>query len=225
MMHDRSAVKTGKPVNSRAYTKKEAAASGPRLDSRHYDIPGSIQGNVMHRQITRRGQKELIRWLRQEWRNQSAMAITLTFAAPSRRNTQQHLLAGKLKRQRKLKLNLRSRSALQGIVKGIHRDINRRAFKKAARRHDKKLALLVVWEGFQRGHPHCHCLIAKPRHMSWKRFEREVNEVLRKQPYVCHFKANKATNIGGWIGYVMKRRDKGDLLQDIDWELCHLPAV
>ena len=136
-----------------------------------------------------------------------------------------HLLPRKLEQHCRLRLGLRNRSILQGIVKGIHKDISRHAFGKAARRHGKRVPFLAVWEGFQRDHPHCHSLIAKPRHMNWKRFGHEVHEVLSKHPYICQFRAEKATDVSGWIGYMMKRRDKGDLLQDIDWELYHSPAV
>ena len=192
-------------------SRKDVLAAAPRLDSRHYDPSGSLVGNMLQGTINRNAREQLLPWLLDRWKDQEALAFSLTFSANG------HGAIGGAFRH-----DLSRRDDLQAIVRRLHRDISHAAYGHAARRYGRRLGFLAVWEGFQRRHPHCHGLleICKSR----PQFEQWVDQVFRSHPFVGEYDLQPCTDIRGWLRYLLKFRDKGELLQDIDWIACHVPG-
>lgn len=180
-------------------TNEEVLAAAPRLNDRHYDPPGSKIGNH-HFAITQcRGREALLPWLIRRWQGRPALAFSLTFAISGRN------------------------APLHAIVRQIHKHLSYQVYGHAARRYKKRLGFLVVWEGFPRNHPHCHGLLEIPP--SRAGFQEHVRRLLVTHPAIGKFDLRPCADVAGWIDYVLKLKDKGDLLQDIDWIAFHSHCI
>jgi len=209
---------------------RDAMACGPSLDDRNYDPPGSSISNVMHRINSLKVQEELRAWLGREWKDIPLVALTFTFSHKQPRlaasgNVPVHDIRGKKIADSKdsmPNLSTGKRGDIEGITRNLHKKLSYMAYGKAARRYGKRLGMAVVYEGFNRGHPHCHAILQIPASDTRAFFETRVRRVLKAHPCIGVFEISTLTSSEGWIDYMTKLKDKGDLQQDFD---CLAPPV
>ena len=192
-------------------TRQELLAAAPYMDSRYYDPPGSPIGNLLLGINIREAKEAVYRWWLEQWRDHRALAFSITFASDN---------SWTLWHDRPP--DLTKRENLQPVVRRLHRQLSYKIYGHAARYEGRRLGFLVVWEGFQRNHPHCHGLLEVPPKRPY--FKRWAHQLFISHEYVGEFDLQPCKDLHGWLKYLLKSKDKGDLLQDIDWEAYHAPG-
>ena len=99
--------------------------------------------------------------------------------------------------------------------------LNRQIFGNAYKRHNRKLAMLVVRECGAWHRHHIHAIIEKPTNLSTDEFMAKIIECWMKTDF-GYREYHYEEPIGedrktGWINYCFKRRTKADVASSIDW--------
>ncbi|MDA9529789.1 hypothetical protein ACM42_15420 [Bradyrhizobium sp. CCBAU 25338] len=94
----------------------------------------------------------------------------------------------------------------------------------AAKRHRKHLPMIVVLETSADNRLHYHCIIDRPYHCSFSRFEAVVREEWAKTDFGYRQIDIQDQPDEGWTAYLLKRRQKRSLFDSIDWANCQLIA-
>ena len=92
------------------------------------------------------------------------------------------------------------------------------------KRYGAKLRMLVVLERSADYRLHYHCIIERPYYSSFERFEAAVRDQWLKTEFGYRQVDIKDQRDGGWTDYILKQRQKGSLLDSIDWANCQLIA-
>lgn len=94
----------------------------------------------------------------------------------------------------------------------------------AAKRHGKRLLMIVVRETSADSRLHYHCIIDRPYHCTIARFEVVVREEWAKTDFGYRQIGIQDQPDEGWTDYLLKRRQKRSLFDSIDWANCQLIA-
>ncbi len=94
----------------------------------------------------------------------------------------------------------------------------------AAKRHGKHLLMIVVLEMSADDRLHYHCIIDRPYHCCFGRFESVVREEWAKTDFGYRQVDIQDQPDEGWTDYLLKRRQKRSLFDSIDWANCQLFA-
>ena len=93
-----------------------------------------------------------------------------------------------------------------------------------AKRYGKRLNCFAVVEANAEGRLHYHAIIDRPSHCEFEDFKAAIAEQWSKVSFgYRHIKVKNEPN-EGWNNYLVKLRQKSDLLDAIDWANCHLAA-
>jgi hypothetical protein len=195
--------KPGRAHESARLTRQDLAASTSHMTSDA--APGNDASFRAWKRDGYLSRKELLEWLKREWRGVDYYAGTITFG---RHDT--------------------PRDLIRRVLKGMLKTMNEKAFgKKAVRRHGRKLGFFAVYEGMGRNYPHCHFILEVPAHEDEIEFESKLRRCLENSTAIESIDIQKPEgqekNAGGWLSYLLKRRDKTDLLSDSDFELMSIP--
>jgi hypothetical protein len=71
---------------------------------------------------------------------------------------------------------------------------------------------------------HCHCIIDRPHHCSFERFNVLVREQWRRTDFGYDQVNIQDQANEGWTDYLLKQRQKSSLPGSIDWSNCQLIA-
>jgi hypothetical protein len=93
-----------------------------------------------------------------------------------------------------------------------------------AKRHGARLLMLVVLETSADHRLHFHCIIDRPYHYPLSQFETIIREQWWKTDFGYHQVDVQDQSDAGWTDYILKQRQKGSLLDSIDWANCQLMA-
>jgi hypothetical protein len=93
-----------------------------------------------------------------------------------------------------------------------------------AKRYGARLLMVVVLEISADHRLHFHCIIDRPDHCPFSRFESIVREQWWKTDFGYHQVDVQDQSDAGWTDYILKQRQKRSLLDSIDWTNCHLIA-
>lgn len=94
----------------------------------------------------------------------------------------------------------------------------------AAKRRGKHLLMIVVLETSADHRLHYHCIIDRPHHCTFGRFEIVVREQWAKTDFGYSQVDIQDQPDEGWTDYLLKRRQKRSLFDSIDWANCQLIA-
>ena len=205
-------------------TNRDAILSGPNMDSKDYDVPGSAVGNRTFRKNQWAMKKDLRPWLYGLFGKMKAVAITITFAHPARQNISSELRRQKFQGYRRDPVWSSYREEIKKFLSSLHKKLSYWAFKKAAKRHKKRLGFLAVTEGADGGNLHVHCMMELPPGERGNLLEYELSETLNRHPHVGEFKIKPINDNKGWISYMIKGRGKSDISQDVLMELIYPPS-
>jgi|SRR5665213_687939 len=90
----------------------------------------------------------------------------------------------------------------------------------AAKRHGRHLAMVSVVETSADARLHYHCIIDRPYHCSFERFNVIVREQWRRTDFGYDQVNIQDQANEGWTDYILKQRQKSSLLDSIDWNNC-----
>ena len=93
-----------------------------------------------------------------------------------------------------------------------------------AKRQGERLWMVAVLEISADGRLHYHCIIDRPYYCSFEKFCAFVREQWSKTDFGYHQIDIQDQADTGWTDYILKQRQKGSLLNSIDWDNCHLIA-
>jgi hypothetical protein len=102
--------------------------------------------------------------------------------------------------------------------------LNHAALGSKAKRHGAQLMIVAVLEISADNRLHYHCIVDRPYHCSFDRFSAIVREQWSKTDFGYHQIDIQDQADTGWTDYILKQRQKGSLLDSIDWDNCHLIA-
>ena len=91
-----------------------------------------------------------------------------------------------------------------------------------AKRHGKRLLLVAVLEISADHRLHYHCIIDRPCYCSLERFSAIIRDQWPKTDFGYHQVDIQSQSDKGWTDYILKSRQKGSLLDSIDWANCHI---
>jgi hypothetical protein len=91
-----------------------------------------------------------------------------------------------------------------------------------AKRHGKRLLLIAVLEMSADHRLHCHCIVDRPDYCSLERFNVIIRDQWPKTDFGYHQVDVQGQPDKGWTDYMLKQRQKGSLLDSIDWANCHI---
>lgn len=94
----------------------------------------------------------------------------------------------------------------------------------AAKRHVKRLLMIVVLEKSADDRLHYHCIIDRPYHCTLDRFEAVLRAQWTKTDFGYRQIDIQDQPDEGWTDYLLKRRQKRSLFDSIDWANCQLIA-
>lgn len=82
--------------------------------------------------------------------------------------------------------------------------------------------MLVVREVSANQRHHLHAIIQKPPTLSNKQFDQVVRECWGKTLFGYEeIHINHPSEKDGWLGYMMKKKTKSNLMDAVDWENSH----
>ena len=93
-----------------------------------------------------------------------------------------------------------------------------------AKRHGYQLLMVSVLEISAEKRLHYHCIIDRPPYCSLERFSAIFYEQWAKTDFGYHQIDIQDQADTGWIDHILKQRQKGSLLDSIDWTNCQLIA-
>ena len=91
-----------------------------------------------------------------------------------------------------------------------------------AKRYGVRLVMIVVLETSADQRLHYHCIIDRPYHCSFDKFGGIIREQWLKTDFGYREVDVQDQPDLGWTDYILKQRQKGSLLDSIDWANCHL---
>lgn len=94
----------------------------------------------------------------------------------------------------------------------------------AVKRHGKHLLMIVVLETSADNRLHYHCIIDRPYHCAFQRFEAVLREQWAKTDFGYRQVDIQDQPDEGWTDYLLKPRQKRSLFDSIDWANCQLIA-
>jgi hypothetical protein len=94
----------------------------------------------------------------------------------------------------------------------------------AAKRYGRRLLLIAVLEVSADRRLHYHCIIDRPYHHTFERFGQVLRDQWSKTDFGYHQIDIQDHADAGWTDYILKQRQKGSLLDSIDWTNCQLIA-
>jgi len=97
--------------------------------------------------------------------------------------------------------------------------LNRRVYGKAYARHGKQLRVIAVIEKSEFGRYHIHAALEPPVHLDHEQFEATIRECWLKTDWGYDEGLVRPNADAGWIGYMLKQRQKQGLEQ---WSDCLL---
>lgn len=93
-----------------------------------------------------------------------------------------------------------------------------------AKRYGAELLVVAVLEISADNRLHYHSIIDRPYYCSFERFCAIAREQWSKTEFGYHQIDIQDQADAGWTDYILKQRQKGSLLDSIDWDNCHLIA-
>jgi hypothetical protein len=102
--------------------------------------------------------------------------------------------------------------------------LNHAVLGSAAKRHGAQLLIVPVLEISADNRLHYHCVIDRPYYCSFERFSAIVKEQWSKTDFGYRQIDIQDQADTGWTDYILKQRQKGSVLDSIDWDNCHLIA-
>lgn len=100
--------------------------------------------------------------------------------------------------------------------------LENRILGRSARLHERRLRIIAVLEMSADHRLHYHCKIDRPYHCSLERFSAIIRDQWSKTDFGYHQVDIQDQSDQGWTDYLLKQRQKGSLLDSIDWPNCHL---
>jgi hypothetical protein len=97
-----------------------------------------------------------------------------------------------------------------------------RVLGRGAKRHGKRLLLVAVLEISADHRLHYHCIVDRPYYCSLERFSAIIRDQWPRTDFGYHQIDIQGQSDKGWTDYMLKQRQKGSLLDSIDWANCHL---
>ncbi|MGF6311896.1 hypothetical protein ABIB82_005873 [Bradyrhizobium sp. i1.8.4] len=94
----------------------------------------------------------------------------------------------------------------------------------AVKRYGKRLLMIVVLETSADNRLHYHCIIDRPYHCTFGRFDAVLREQWAKTDFGYRQIDVQDQPDEGWTDYLLKRRQKRSLFDSIDWANCQLIA-
>lgn len=196
------------------------------LTSRHdlsgHEAPGNSSSYLAFKRDLFKYQHQARAILTAQWRDVSSVALTLTFR---RKNKQEALMEWPdFQHDYQGYFNPHSHDGRKAIVGNMHKVFSRWAYGKAARRYGKRLGAISVWEGDHRDHAHCHMLMEIPGHwQAENQYDQRMRPFLDCHPAIGEFVLEPTRDAAGWIDYILKIKDKVDLMQAIGWDQYYKP--
>jgi hypothetical protein len=93
---------------------------------------------------------------------------------------------------------------------------------RGAKTHGKRLLIVAVLEISADHRLHYHCIIDRPYYCSLDRFTAIIRDQWPRTDFGYHQVDVQGQSDRGWTDYMLKQRQKGSLLDSIDWANCHL---
>ena len=100
--------------------------------------------------------------------------------------------------------------------------LNRKVFGNSYSRYGKCLGMLVVREVSSNQRHHLHTIIQQPPTLTHQQFDQVVMECWGKTLFGYEeIHINHPSEKDGWLGYMMKKKTKSNLMDGVDWENSH----